>query len=210
MLTMSRVWLGKAVAVLGLTFLAACGPSAELPPAYLDSAPTAASSDYRIGPLDQLQIFVWRNPELSVNLTVRPDGHISMPLVDDMVAAGRTAEELAKEIETVLSETIRNPDVSVMTLSFNGTFDQQVRVIGEAANPRALQYRADMTLIDVMIEVGGLTVNAAGNSARLIRIEDGTPKEYSVKIGDLVNRGDVDANVRMRPGDVVVIPATIF
>lgn len=201
----------SSLIVFSALFVSACSTTdGELPPAHTIADTAVDAVEYRIGPLDTLQIFVWRNPELNVELTVRPDGKISLPLVDALPAAGRTANELAADIEAVLSDTIRNPEVSVMTMSFNGTFGQQVRVIGEAAEPQALQFRANMTLVDVMILVGGLTEYAAGNRARLIRYVDGSKREYRIRLGNLVNNGDMDANVRIEPGDVIVIPETVF
>lgn len=202
----------RKVAIIAVAgSLAACaGTDGQLPPAHTIADTAVDAVEYRIGPLDVLQVFVWRNEELSVQLTVRPDGKISLPLVDSLPAAGKTANELAEDIEDALAATIRNPDVSVMTLTFNGTFGQQVRVIGAATAPQAIQFRANMTLVDVMVLVNGLTEYAAGNRARLVRYEDGTKREYRIRLNDLVNNGDMDANVRIQPGDVIVIPETVF
>lgn len=182
----------------------------ELPPAHMSPETVLEENAYRIGPLDQLQIYVWRNPELSIEVNVRPDGHISMPLIDDLRASGKTTIELAHDIEGKLSETIKNPVVNVVAVTFNGTYGQQVRVLGEAVNPSALQYQSNMTLMDVMIQVGGLTEFAAGNRARLVRFVDGRKREYRIRLADLVNDGDIDANIRVLPGDVIVIPGTVF
>lgn len=184
-------------------------PDGELPPAYL-SAPEATVASYRVGPLDELQIFVWRNPELSTTLQVRPDGHISMPLIDDLEAAGKTTMQIAEDIEAALANTIRSPEVTVVARNFNGTYDQQIRVLGEAVNPSALQFQSNMTVMDVMIRVGGLTEFADGNRARLVRFESGAKKQYRLRLSDLVEEGDIDANVRLKPGDVIVIPGTLF
>lgn len=199
------------IGLLFFSFIAACSaPDGRLPPAHQVTSNEDPENFYRIGPLDTLSIFVWQQPELSLTLQVRPDGHISMPLIADLRAANKTTAELAGDIKTALSTTIRNPVVTVVAAGFNGTYDQQVRVIGEATNPQALQYQANMTLMDVMIRVGGLTQYAAGNRGRLIRFDNGSKKVYSVRIADLVLRGDIDANVRVRPGDVIVIPGTVF
>jgi polysaccharide export outer membrane protein len=190
--------------------LAACGGSAirvsDLP---ADSANSAGGA-YLIGPGDTLEIFVWRQPDLSVTVPVRPDGRISAPLVEDLTAVGRTPTQLANEIEAVLSEYIRAPEVNVIVQGFVGTFGDQIRVLGQAAQPRAVPYRERMTLMDVIIEVGGLTEFAAGNRSRVIRTINGEPQEIRVRLDDLIQRGEVDQNLMMRPGDVVIIPESIF
>lgn len=179
---------------------------------YADSLPEAqiAEYDYIIGPGDNLGIFVWRNPELSQTVEVRPDGKISAPLVEDLVASGKTATALAREIETVLSTYVRDPLVTVIVSNFQGVFDTQIRVVGEAAQPTALPYRANMTLLDVMIAVGGLTEFAAGNKARLVRTVNGDQQEMIVRIEDLLKSGDISANVKIAPGDIVIIPEAWF
>lgn len=182
----------------------ACAPTGpELPPA----PPVAASPgpEYRIGPGDTLSIVVWRNPELSVDAPVRPDGRISVPLVEDTVAVGKTTSALAKDIENRLSKYVTNPIVTIIAKSFVGPFAQQVRVIGEAVTPRALPYRTNMTLLDAMIEVGGLTKYAAGNRAVLVRSANGVQESYSILLDDL-NHGDVRDNVALQPGDIIIIP----
>jgi polysaccharide export outer membrane protein len=177
-------------------------------------APTKAKSPeattYRIGPGDQLQVFVWRNPEISVTIPVRPDGKISTPLVEDMVAEGKTPTRLARDIEKVLAKYIRTPVVTVIVTGFVGTFGEQIRVVGQAANPRALSYREKMTLLDVMIEVGGLTEFAAGNRAKLVRRYGTRQAVYRVRLQDLVEKGDMTANMAMRPGDILIIPESRF
>jgi polysaccharide export outer membrane protein len=170
-------------------------------------APT--TSEYRIGPGDQLQIFVWRNPEVSVAIPVRPDGKISTPLVEDMVAIGKTPTELARDLEKALAKYIRTPLVTVIVTGFVGTFGEQIRVVGQAANPKALSYRQNMTLLDVIIEVGGLTEDAAGNRAKLIRQVGGNKTVLQVRLQDLIE-GDITKNVAMRPGDIIIIPQTRF
>jgi polysaccharide export outer membrane protein len=180
--------------------------SAETPPA----ATGSDSAEYLIGPGDSLQVFVWRQPELSVTVPVRPDGRISTPLVEDVVAVGKTPSQLAREIEGVLSEFVRAPEVNVIVQSFVGTPGAQVRVLGQAVRPSAVPYREGMTLLDVMIEVGGLTQFAAGNRARLIRNVDGRSEEIRVRLKDLVENGEIERNMPMRPGDVVIIPQAAF
>jgi polysaccharide export outer membrane protein len=192
-------------AALGFA-LAACSTQ-KYPP-----APTsAATPDYKyvIGPLDTINIVVWRNPELSMSVPVRPDGRISTPLVEDVPALGRNPAQLARDLEKALSKFIRDPVVTVIVNNFNGPTSEQIRIIGEAARPQAVAYRQNMTVLDVMIAVGGLTDFADGNKAVLVRgSENG--KQYSVRLGDLVRRGDISANVDMRPGDVLIIPQSWF
>jgi polysaccharide export outer membrane protein len=160
-----------------------------------------------IGPGDTLSIFVWRNPELSVDAPVRPDGRISLPLVEDVVAIGKTPSVLAREIESRLSKYVTGPIVTVIPKSFIGPFGQQVRVIGEAVTPRALPYRTNMTLLDAMIEVGGLTKYAAGNRAVLVRSANGVEEQYTIHLDDL-NHGDISDNISLEPGDIIIIPQT--
>lgn len=167
-------------------------------------------SEYRIGPGDTLQVFVWNQPELTVTVPVRPDGMISTPLIAGVPAAGKTAPELAKDLERALSEFVRNPTVSVMVTTFVGTYADQIRVVGQAAKPQSLPYRANMTLLDVMIAVGGLAEFAAGNRAVLVRQEDGRQVRVKVRLRDLLDDGDISANVPMRPGDVLIIPESRF
>lgn len=192
-------------AALGLA-LSACS-SQKYPPAPAE----AATPDYKyvIGPLDTINIIVWRNPELSMVVPVRPDGRISTPLVEDVPALGRNPAQLARELEKALSKYIRDPVVTVIVNNFNGPTSEQIRIIGEAARPQAVPYRQYMTVLDVMIAVGGLTDFADGNKAVLVRGSE-KGKQYSVRLGDLVRRGDISANVDMRPGDVLIIPQSWF
>lgn len=172
---------------------------------------SAATPQYRylIGPLDSVNIIVWRNPELSSTVPVRPDGRISTPLVEDLQALGRTPSDLARELEKALSKYIRDPVVTVLVTAFQGPYSEQIRIIGEAARPQAISYRQSMTLLDVMIQVGGLTDFADGNAALLVRgAENG--KQYSVRLKDLLKRGDISANVDVKPGDVIIIPQSWF
>ena len=171
----------------------------------------SGQTNYIIGPGDRLQVFVWRHPDISVTVPVRPDGKISTPLVEDMVAVGKTPTELARHIEVVLEEYLRAPKVNVIVEAFVGVFEERIRVVGQAARPQALPYRDQMTLLDVMIEVGGLTQFAAGNRARVVRQKPNREsEEIRVRLGDLLNRGDIRQNMPMRPGDVVIIPESFF
>lgn len=171
----------------------------------------AASPDYNyvIGPGDMVNIVVWRNPELSTSVPVRPDGKLAAPLVEDLVAIGKNPTTLARDIEKALGKFIRDPVVTVIVTSFVGPYSEQIRVVGEATKPQVLAYRQKMTLVDVMIAVGGLTDFADGNAATILRTSEGN-KQYSVRIRDLVKRGDFSANVDVKPGDVVIIPQSWF
>jgi polysaccharide biosynthesis/export protein len=167
-------------------------------------------SQYLIGPGDTVNIIVWRNPEVSMAVPVRPDGKITTPLVEDLPAAGKTSTALARDIEKALSKYIQQPVVTVVVTNFVGNYDEQIRVIGQATKPQALPYRRNMSLMDVMIAVGGTTEFAAGNRASLIRTVDGKQQRFNVRLDDLVKDGDISANVPMRPGDVLVIPESFF
>lgn len=197
--------LWRAVCALTLGLSACVGGTA--PP-----APSAAiiASNYQIGPGDVLTVFVWRNPELSVDVTVRPDGRLSLPLIEDIDAAGKTPSQLAHEIEGRLSKYLASPIVSVLPKQFIGPFDRQVRIIGEAVQPKALAYRANMTLLDAMIEVGGLTRFAAGDRATLVRTMNGMQYTYSVHIDSLIRDGEIQSNVPLSPGDIIIIPQRFF
>lgn len=177
----------------------------------LEAALPAPSSDmYLIGPGDDLNIFVWRNPDLSAHIPVRPDGKISIPLVEDITAIGKTPTMLGREVENRLRVYVKDPIVTVIVSQFVGPFGQQVRVIGEAAQPRAIPYRRNMSLLDVVIEVGGLTRFAAGNRAVIVRNVDGKEETIKTHLDDLVNDGDIADNVAMRPGDILIIPQRYF
>jgi polysaccharide export outer membrane protein len=204
-----RALLGWATAVAAILVLAGCAtPKSET--ITVPAAAAAEQTEYRIGPGDTLQVFVWNQPELTVTVPVRPDGMISTPLISGVPAAGKTAPELAKDLEKALSEYVRNPTVSVMVTGFVGTYSDQIRVVGQAAKPQSLPYRANMTLLDVMIAVGGLAEFAAGNRAVLVRQEGDKQQRISVRIADLIDDGDISANVAMRPGDVFIIPESRF
>ena len=164
---------------------------------------------YLIGPGDMLNVFVWRHPDLSATVPVRPDGRVSLPLVEDLPASGKEASSLAREVEKELGRFIQDPVVTVIVTHFSGPYSGQIRVIGEAVEPKMLPYVRNMTLLDVMIAVGGVTFSAAGNRAMILRTAEGN-KQYSVRLKDLVKGGDMSANVQMRPGDVLVIPQGWF
>ncbi len=170
----------------------------------------ASDSKYRVQVGDSLNIFVWRNQELSVTVPVRPDGYISIPLVDDLLVVGVTTTEIARQIERLLQSFIKFPKVTVMVMNFGSTYSQQVRVIGQAAQPRALPYKKDMTLLDVLIEVGGLTEFAAGNRAVLIRDDSGRQQKLDLQLEDLIEKGDVSKNMILKAGDIVIIPESYF
>ncbi|MEQ9662539.1 MAG: polysaccharide export protein [Parasphingopyxis sp.] len=207
----------KSLLFLGLsaTALSGCmsGGGQELPPASFVSSNQGPGEDYVIGPLDKLTIFVWRNPELGAEeIQVRPDGRITTPLIQDMVAVGKTPAMLADDIAVMLSQYITEPRVSVIVNEFAGTYAQRVRVIGATEEPASIPYRANMTLLDAMIAVGGLSEFASGNRARLVRYDraSGQQREYALRISSLLRRGDTSANVELQPGDVIIIPESMF
>jgi polysaccharide biosynthesis/export protein len=198
-----------AACLIGVMAAAGIGCAAN---SGLPAAPARASVaeyQYVIGALDTLSITVWRNPELSASVQVRPDGRISTPLVQDLEAIGKTPQQLAKEIEKRLSNYIREPVVTVVVSGFQGPYGEQVRVIGEATKPQSVPYRQNMTLLDVMILVGGLTDFADGNAAVIVRGREGG-KQYKVRVRDLIKRGDISANVEVMPGDILIIPQSWF
>lgn len=184
----------------------------ELPPAPFVPSGAQAGEDYTIGPLDALTVFVWRNPELGAQVQVRPDGRITLPLISDMVAVGKTPTKLSDDIRDALSTYIKDPIVSVIINNFSGTFAQQIRIVGAAERPAAVAYRSDMTLLDAMISVGGLSQFAAGNKAKLVRHDPATntQQEFRLRIDSLLKRGDIKANVKLQPGDVIIIPESAF
>ena len=210
--TFVRSLLAFGAAASSLSACTTGGPTAELPPASYVPSQERAGEEYLIGPLDQLNIFVWRNPELSSKVQVRPDGRITTPLVNDMPAVGKTPSQLAADMKRALSEYIKDPNVSVIVENFSGTGSQQIRVVGATEKPASIPYRANMTLLDAMIAVGGLSQYAAGNKAKLVRYDRDTGKshEYALQIGDLLRKGDSHANVRLEPGDVIIIPESMF
>lgn len=208
-----KLLAGSAMAALALTGCVGGGGGQELPPANFVALQEGPSQEYVIGPLDELSINVWRNPELSAEkIQVRPDGRISIPLVTDMPAVGKTPAMLQEDIRLHLSQYIEQPIVSVIVTKFAGTFSQQVRVIGATAQPASINYRANMTVLDAMIAVGGLSEFAAGNRAKLIRRDARTGRqvEYALRLSDLLRKGDSKANVLLAPGDVIIIPESTF
>ena len=194
-------------ALVLLATLVGCASSPDFPP-----APASASVQdytYIIGAGDSVNIIVWRNPELSMSVPVRPDGKVAAPLVDEIIAQGKTSVELARDVEKQLSKYVRDPVVTVLVTGFVGPYGEQIRVLGEAAKPQFLSYKKDMTILDVMIAVGGLTDFADGNKATILRTSEGN-KQYVVRLKDLVKRGDVSANVEMKPGDILIVPQSLF
>lgn len=200
------VGLARLLVASSVALLAACASTGH-PPAPANAM--AEDYSYIIGAGDNLNIQVWRNPELSMSVPVRPDGKIAAPLVDEMLVQGKTSVQVAREVEKQLSKYVRDPIVTVIVTGFVGPYSEQIRVVGEAARPQFLAYKQKMTVLDVMIAVGGLTDFAAGNSATILRTAEGN-KQYSVRLKDLLRRGDVSANVEMRPGDILIIPQSLF
>jgi polysaccharide export outer membrane protein len=181
----------------------------ELPPTPSQATAKAVGNDYIIGPGDVLEVFVWRNPELSVTVPVRPDGKISTPLVENMVAIGKTPQQLARDMEVVIAEYVRSPKVNIIVTTAASAFSL-VKVVGQVAHPQALPYREGMTVLDAILAVGGLGQFASGNRARIVRVEHGQQTTIHVKLADLVNSGDVRENMPLKPGDVLVVPQSIF
>ncbi len=203
MKTRIQEWIG--VGLILAAFVGCAGPvKIEIPPG------PNTSSDYIIGPGDNLQVFVWRNPEVSITLPVRPDGKISTPLVEDLVVTGKTPNQVAREIEKRLSSYLKDPLVTVIVTSFLGPFNQQIRIVGAATKPQILRYFSNMTLLDVMIAVGGLTDLASGNRATIVRQVGQEQKQFPVRLNDLIRDGDITANVNMAPGDILIIPEAWF
>lgn len=199
-------WLACSALALSALTLGGCASKGTV--VAQDQTPPA--HDYLIGPGDSVNIVVWRNPEVSTSVPVRPDGKITTPLVEDLQASGKTSTELARDIEKALAKFIQQPVVTVIVTGFVGTYGEQIRVIGQAAKPQALPYRRDMSLMDVLIAVGGVTEFASGNKASIIRTIGGKPQKLAVRLNDLIKEGDISANIDMRPGDVLVIPESFF
>ena len=210
MLRLLVVWMVGSLALAGCA--GGDGGRTQLPPASFVAMQEGPGDDYVIGPLDELTVFVWRNPELGASVQVRPDGRITTPLITDMPAVGKTPSMLAEDIKLQLSQYIQEPLVSVIVNKFAGTFSQQVRIVGATGKPASIPYRANMTVLDAMIAVGGLSEFAAGNRSKLIRFdkETGHQREYALRLGDLLKKGDSRANVMLRPGDVIIIPESAF
>lgn len=203
-------WISVLGALVILLGLGGCAffPRTYPPPSSEVAAP--AASEYLIGPGDNVNVMVWRNPELSMVVPVRPDGKFTTPLVEDLHASGKTSTQLAREIEKRMEKYIQSPVVTVIVTGFVGPYSQQIRVIGEASRPQALPYRENMTLLDVMIAVGGITDFAAGNRASILRTAGDKKEQFGVRLHQLLKRGDVSANVPMRAGDVLIIPQSFF
>lgn len=190
---------------ISVIFAAGCANHLPPPPAVSET-----NTGYRIGPGDGLSIFVWQNRELSTEISVRPDGKISLPLINDLTAAGKTPTELSADIQDQLKKYVNNPLVTVMVRSFVGPYSQQVRIMGEAQKPQSLAYRDRMTVLDAMIAVGGLTALAAGDRASLVRTVGGKQTSYGLRLDDLIKDGDMSANAPLAPGDVIIIPQSYF
>lgn len=203
-----RVAASAVATVLMAVALLACSTKPEVPE--VQAATPELPPFYQIGAGDALTIFVWRNAELTTTVTVRPDGRISVPLIEDLYVEGKTPSDLSREIESELAVYIQDPLVTVIVGGFVGTFPQQVRIVGEATLPQAILYRANMTVLDVIIATGGLTEFADGNNTTLVRMQDGTLSEYRVRLDDLLEDGDISANVALLPGDILIVPETFF
>jgi polysaccharide export outer membrane protein len=193
----------RSTTLLLVALLLGCASSGQKAPS---AKPPAAPAQYLIGPGDELEVFVWGNRDLTVTVPVRPDGRISTPLVEDMQAVGKTPTQLARDMEKALANYVKSPQVNIVVRGFVGTFAEQIRVVGKATTPKALAYRRNMTVLDVMIEVGGLAEGAAGNRAKIIRTAGGQQTEIPVRLDDLLNEGSISQNVEMLPGDVLIIP----
>lgn len=192
-----------------LAMLVGCSTQPLYPPAPA-KAPVGFDWTYLLGPGDTVNVFVWGNPEVSGSFPIRPDGKLTMNLIEDLPASGKTPTQLAREIEKNLARYIQDPIVTVIVAGGTGPYSQQIRVLGEATKPQTLTYRENMSLIDVMISVGGITDFAAGNKASILRVVDGKPQQFAVRLEDLLKSGDISANVEMMPGDVLIIPESWF
>jgi polysaccharide biosynthesis/export protein len=210
---MTREGMRSLVSALGAVVvtvsLVACSTKPEVPVAAMAETPETPPL-YQIGAGDSLNIFVWRNPELTTSVTVRPDGRVSVPLIEDLYVEGKNPSDLSREIESELAVYIQDPLVTVIVGGFVGTFPQQVRIVGQASQPKSIPYRANMTVLDVVIQTGGLTEFADGNNTTLVRVEGGESKEYRVRLADLLDDGDISANVALLPGDILIVPETFF
>jgi polysaccharide export outer membrane protein len=210
-LTIQSSKAGKAFSriagVCCMFLLSACATNSNMQITPMSAEP---AHEYRLGAGDTINVNVWRNPEVSQTIPVRPDGKITMPLVQDLPASGKTATQLARDIERVLGKYIQDPVVTVTVTRFVGPYSEQVRVIGQAAKPQALSYRQGMSLMDVLIDVGGLGEFAAGNRASIVRNVDGKQQKIAVRLNDLIKNGDISANMPMRPGDILIIPESFF
>ena len=207
---MNAINSSSAVIKAGVIFMILLGLSGcattDYPPLEGGPAPAQITPDYIVGAGDGINIFVWRNPELSSSVTVRPDGKITTPLIEDVPASGKTPTQLARDMEEELSVYVKNPVVTVMVSGFVGPYSEQIRVVGQATNPQALPYRDQMTLLDLVISVGGLTEFADGNRSSIVRLVDGEWNQFGVRIDDLINGADISANAYVLPGDILIIP----
>jgi polysaccharide biosynthesis/export protein len=212
---LSHLFVRMAAVVAGLMFISAASaqqaPSTPSMPAPQAAAPqgSAVGPEYVIGPGDTLQIFVWRNPELTTTVPVRPDGKVSTPLVEDMVAVSKTPSQLARDVEKVLGEYIRSPQVSVIVTNAIGAMNR-IQIVGQVTNPQSLPFRQGMKVLDAVLAAGGLGPYAAGNRAKIVRTEGGAQKEIKVRLADLVNKGNMKHNIDLKPGDVLVVPQSMF
>ena len=208
----NKIALSNLIFFLTLTTVGCASKSGKLPSATNYNSITTSVDDYQyiIGPGDSLSIFVWRNPDISGSFVVRPDGKVTTSLVEDINVSGKTPTSLARHLEEQLGKYINNPRVTVSVRGFQGPLSEQVRVIGEAINPRAVNYTERMTLLDLMISVGGLTEFASGNSAKLVRVVSGVQKTFEIRIDDLIKNGEIEENIDMLPGDIIIIPEAWF
>jgi polysaccharide biosynthesis/export protein len=206
---MKLVWSVALLFLVPVAFAQQSVPASPTPPPAVASEPPVVGPNYIVGPGDSLQIFVWRNPELSTTVPVRPDGKITTPLVQDLVAVGKTPSEIAKDIEKVLAEYIRSPQVNVIVSNPVSAFSQ-VKIVGQVVNPQSIAFREGMTVLDLILTSGGLGPYAAGNRAKIVRKQDGKTTELRVRAADLMNKGNMQHNVELRPGDVLVIPQSHF
>ena len=195
----------KASGLVGVILLTGCS-SVPLAP----NIESSTEYTYVIGPGDNVEMFVWGNPEISRAVPVRPDGKITAPLVEELAASGKTPYQLARDIEKELAKYIRNPLVTLIVNGFVGPYSEQVRVVGQATKPQAIPYKESMSLLDLMIQVGGMTPFAAGNRATIVRSVNGVQQEFRVRIADLIEDGDISANVNLLPGDILIIPEAYF
>lgn len=204
---MGKPLLASSLAALMIWSLAACSHSSDGLPPLVGQTRSDAASAYVIGPGDALQVFIWRNPDLSAQVSVRPDGRITIPLIEDLEVAGKAPTDVAREIEKRLAEYVVEPKATVIMQNFVGPLDRQIRVVGEAAKPQAIPFRQDMTVLDVLIAAGGLTPFAAGNRAVIVRKIQGKGSDsYRIRLNDLIENGDMSANVEVAPGDILIIP----
>ena len=208
----NKIALSNLIFFLALSTIGCASKNAKLPSATNYNSITTSVDDYQyiIGPGDSLSIFVWRNPDISGSFVVRPDGKVTTSLVEDIEVSGKTPTALARHLEEQLGKYINNPRVTVSVRGFQGPLSEQVRVIGEAINPRAINYTERMTLLDLMISVGGLTEFASGNNAKLVRMVSGVQKTFEIRIDDLIKNGEIEENIDMLPGDIIIIPEAWF